>query len=164
MNPYPWGELDQYPIPTIHPGVTRRNDGNERNEIKLSPVVGGSPPPKLEPATKNFHDDRNQRVPQTNRTASYDLAFKAGKRTDGIMTHNARHHILIHPNQFDALSADNLPYNDFFPGTDTEDEEYKAEPCTPAQPKTPKRKHKNSSRRRSRKSTKSEKDGDLTDE
>jgi hypothetical protein len=33
------GELDQHPIPMIHPGVTRHKDGKEKNERRLSPVV-----------------------------------------------------------------------------------------------------------------------------
>jgi hypothetical protein len=33
------GELDQHPIPMIHPGVKRHKDGKERNERRLSPVV-----------------------------------------------------------------------------------------------------------------------------
>jgi hypothetical protein len=173
-DPYPWGEGTFEPTwgtwktrPAPDPydqswsETTQRWGQKEREKVITR---GGSPPPKLEPETNLFNDDLNQRVPQTNRKSSDDPAFQTGKRTDGIVTHNARHPIPIHPNQFDALRDNDLPYSDFIPGTDTEDEEKKAEPCPPAQPKTPKRTRKKPSRRRSSKATNSEKDDELTDD
>jgi hypothetical protein len=156
------GGLDLPLIPTMPPGAKQRNVGTEQREKVIT--RGGSPPPKLEQQENLFHDARNQRVPHSNRTASDDLAFTTGKRTDGIVTNNARHPIPIHPNPFDALSNTNLLYPDFIPGTDTEDDERQDVPFSPAPPKTPKRTHEQRTRRRSRKTVDSDKNEYISDE
>jgi hypothetical protein len=170
-DPYPWGEGTFEPTwgtwrtrPAPDPswgGTTQRWERKEREKVITR---GGSPPPKLEFETNLFHDDRNQRVPQTNRTASDDLAFQVGKQKDGIVKNNARHNIPTHPNPFDVLSEPHLPYHDFIPGTDTEDDDKPTDPLPTAQPKTPKRTRKKPSRRRSSKAANSENDDDLTDD
>jgi hypothetical protein len=175
VDPYPWGE-GKFEPPTWGTwwtrsapdpydaswGKTTQRWGRTEREKVIT--RGGSPPPKLEQENNLFHDDRNQRVPHSNRTASDDLAFTTGKRTDGIVTHNARHPIPIHPNPFDALSNTNLPYPDFIPGTDPEDDERQDVPFSPAPPKTPKRTHEQRTRRRSRKTVDSDKNEYISDE
>jgi hypothetical protein len=148
-EPYQWGEGTFKPTwgtwrtrPAPDPYDPSWGDATQRWERKEREKVitrGGSPPPKLEPETNLFHDDRNQRVPQTNRTASDDLAFQAGKRKDGIVNNNARHSIPTHPNPFEVLGETHLPYHDFVPGTDTEDDGKSDNPDLTTQPKTPKR-------------------------
>jgi hypothetical protein len=119
-DPYPWGEgtfeptwgtWRTRPAPDPYdPSWGETTQKWERKEREKVITRGGSPPPKLEPETNLFHDDRNQRVPQTNRTASDDLAFQAGRRKDGIVKDNARHSIPTHPNPFKVLGETHLPY------------------------------------------------------
>jgi hypothetical protein len=99
-----WGTWRTRPVPDHYdPSWGEAAQRWERTEREKFITRGGLPPPKLEQENNLFHDDRNQRVPHSKRTASDDLAFKTGKLTDGIVTHNARHPIPIHPNPFDAL-------------------------------------------------------------
>jgi len=173
-EPYQWGEGTFQPTwgtwrtrPAPEPYDPSWGDATQRWERKEREKVinrGGSPPPKLEPETNLFHDDRNQRVPLTNRTASDDLAFQAGKRKDGIVNNNARHSIPTHPNPFEVLGETHLHYHDFVPGTDTEDDGKSDNPDLTAQPKTPKRTRSKSLRKRSSKAKSSDNDEDITDE
>jgi hypothetical protein len=77
---------------------------------------------------------------------------------------NSRHNIPTHPNPFDVLSEPHLPYPDFIPGTDTEDDDKSVNPLQTAQPKTPKRTRRKPSRRRSSKEKGSENEDDITDD
>jgi hypothetical protein len=105
VDPYPsgegtfepnWGRWRTRPAPDpFDPSWGDTTQRWERKEREKVITRGGSPPPKLEPETNLFHDDRDQRVPQTNRTASDELAFQEGKQKNGIVTNNARHNIPV---------------------------------------------------------------------
>jgi hypothetical protein len=86
------------------------------------------------------------------------------QRKDGIVKNKAKHNIPTHSNPFDVLSDPHLPYHDFIPGTDTEDDDKSVNPLPTSQPKTPKRTRRKPSRRRSSKATGSENDDDITDD
>jgi hypothetical protein len=92
VDPYPWGEGKFEPTwdtwrtrPATIPDdpsweeTTQRWERNERDKVINR---GGSPPPKLDTEPNLFHDDSNQRISRSNRTASEDLAFKTGRRID----------------------------------------------------------------------------------
>ncbi len=80
------------------------------------------------------------------------------------MKNKAKHNIPTHSNPFDVLNEPHLPYHDFIPSTDTEEDDKSVNPVPTAQPKAPKRTRKKTSRRRSSKATVSENDDDITDD
>ncbi len=82
---------------------------------------GGSPPPKLHSAKNLFVDDPRQHVPYHNQHASDDLAFRTGRRKDGLVSPVKAQQIPIHPNPFAPLQEHKATYNDFIPESNPED-------------------------------------------
>jgi hypothetical protein len=83
-----WGRWRDRPIETIREDKTwgEATQKWERNTRQKVITQGGSPPPKLRPEENLFVDDLRQNVPRFNTAASDDLAFRTGRRQDGIVS------------------------------------------------------------------------------
>jgi hypothetical protein len=114
VEPYPWGEVrfePQWERWKDRPIESRPEDKNwgettekwERNAREKIIKQGSSPPPKLHSAKKLFGDDSRQNVPCHNQHAADDLAFRTGRRQDGLVSPTKASQIPIHPNPFAPL-------------------------------------------------------------
>jgi hypothetical protein len=132
VDPYPWGEgrfepqwgtWRDRPIESLNEDKTwgETTQKWERNAREKVITQGGSPPPKLHSAENLFIDDPRQHVPCHNQHASDDLAFRTGRRQDGLVSPAKAQKIPIHPNPFAPLQKHKGTYNDFIPESDPED-------------------------------------------
>ena len=141
-----WGRWQDRPIQPLHEDNTWGETTHKWERKAREKVItqGGSPPPKLNSATNLFVDGPCQHVPYHNQHASDDLAFRTGRRQDGIVSPVKEQQIPIHPNPFAPLQEPTATYNEFIHESDPEDH---ADPPTirevaPSTPATPKPKSK----------------------
>jgi hypothetical protein len=105
-----WGVLPAIAPENLSWGETTATwKQNKRNRIIDR---GGSLPPKLKPETNLFVDDDVKRIPSCNTKASADLAFKTGRRRDGIVRPTRTQRILTHPIPFEELYEEKEPDNE----------------------------------------------------